>query len=614
MIRGTITDFVLGIDFGTTNSCVCYYQNGLYNLIPNENGNYITKSCIYFNPNSDEILYGDIAYKCKDNINNFKRLLGVKYEDFKKDQSLCYFFKHLHIVADKDDTLQIENEVSIRQGRLCKIVLQYNNRLHEFSIEYIIGLYITHLLKRTREFLNIQNEKINAVITVPVLFTNIQRTMLKSIFELCNINVVRIINEPTAAILPYVINNNESDNTAKSNIENILVIDCGGGTTDFTVIECDHSDTFFEVKYTTGDNFLGGEDITDNMYNYIISKYNFSNKNHQKIRKQCEIAKCLLSYQQNATIYIEDNDTNQQECTAISISRSKFININNDFFKKIRDCIINTTTFIDIDRIVFVGGTTRIPYFSQLCKDIFNTDIIIEKTINQDHVVSMGAALQAYLLTDRERQDNLNVTLLDVLPISLGVETDGGIMTPIISRNSLIPISKTETFTNADCENLIDINIYQGERKFVKDNLFLGTFSIPTRLDDNREWSKRNSIYISITFDINSDGILIVTSKNKQNENVTIEKSVVIDQYIKSKPNVGDKYNLDDYVYNDDYDKIKDSELANKILAKIELNYKYEMYKRIHGDNCDGELLYKLKHMINNFQNYTTEELTNLTF
>ena len=595
----------IGIDFGTTNSCVCYYKNKNYNLIPNENGNYITKSCIYFNPLSDEILYGDIAYKCKDNISNFKRLLGVKYRDFQQDQSLCYFFKHLHIVSG-------------RENDFCEIVLKYNNRLHQFSIEYIIKLYITHLLKRTREFLNIQETyDLHAVITVPVLFTNIQRSMLKSIFELCNIHVIRIINEPTAAILPYVVDVGQLSK-AHAKTENVLVIDCGGGTTDFTVMECDHNDTFFEVKYTSGDNFLGGEDITDNIYNYITSDFdkrqgtftedfdkrqgtfNFSRKS--QIRKQCEKAKCLLSHQQNASIYIEEQQDTGVKDTSISISRSKFININNDFFNKIRNGIRNCIrNCIDsIDRVVLVGGTTRIPYFSQLCKDIFGNDICIENTLDQEHVVSMGAALQAYLLTKEDNNNDLDVTVLDVVPISLGIETDGGIMTPIISRNSFIPISKTETFSNADCEESIDINIYQGERKFVKDNLFLGTFSITTSS------LKRNSVYISVTFDINSDGILLVTSQGKgKGKGKGTDVGIVIDQYIKSKSQA----NNGCYVYEDDYDKIKDSELANKILAKIELNHKYEMYKRLNGDNCDSELVQKLQNMITNFQNYTVEEL-----
>ena len=582
----------IGIDFGTTTSCVCYYTNTNYNLIPNENGNYTTKSCVYFNPLSDEILYGDTAYLCKDNISNFKRLLGVKYSDFQKDQSLCYFFKHLHIVSG-------------RENDFCEIVLKYNNRLHQFSIEYIIKLYIIHLLKRTREFLNLHvTYDLHAVITVPVLFTNIQRSMLKSIFELCNIHVIRIINEPTSAILPYVID--VAGKGVGNQTENVLVIDCGGGTTDFTVMECDHNDTFFEVKYTSGDNFLGGEDITDNIYNYVANSVTNGEGHLDELRKQCEKVKCLLSHQQNASIYREGTRTGG---ASISISRSKFININNDFFNKIRNGIRNCVDHVDrIDRVVLVGGTTRIPYFSQLCKDILGNDICIENTLDQEHVVSMGAALQAYLLTKKDNNNDLDVTILDVVPISLGVETDGGIMTPIISRNSFIPISKTETFSNADCEESIDINIYQGERKFVKDNLFLGTFSLPLQT------TSRNSTYISVTFDINSDGILLVTSKGKGTDKGTddvvkdkgTDKGIVIDQYIKSKGQAA-------YVYEDDYDKIKDSELANKILAKIELNHKYEMYKRLNGDNCDFELVQKFKNMIANFQNYTVEELNQKT-
>lgn len=585
MIQDSI---VLGIDFGTTNSCISYYQNGNYHLIPDEMGNWITKSCIYFNPHTDEILYGDAAYICKDHLHNLKRLLGIRYNDFKKTPTLLYFFKHLHIVSDK-------------QNQFCEIVLQYNNRLHQFSIEYIVKLYIKYLLERTREFLNLSEKSIKSVITVPASFSDISRNMLKNIFISCNIEVINVINEPTAAILPYVIKDK-----AASIIENILVIDCGGGTTDFTVLECDYDDMFFQVQSTSGDNFLGGEDITDNLFNHVVDGRDFQMKMYKKIRKQCEEAKCRLSYNQNAQLYITDE-------YMINISRLKFIDINKTFFDKIKKYIKQTTTDTSIDRIVFVGGTTRIPYFKEVCKDIFG-NISIENTINQDHIVSMGAALKGFLLTKSisNDSDSLDVTLLDIVSMSLGVETNGGIMTPIISKGSMIPISKTETFSNADCEASVDINVYQGERKFVKDNLFLGTFSIPLStpsIDGKIPLSSpsidgtpsvcdipRNSTFISVTFDITSDGLLIVTSRNKVNDTFTTEKSIVVNNYIKKIDE-----NINNYIYDDDYDKIKDSELANKILKSIELTNKYEIYKQ--NKNVDQKGLDEIKNEIDKIKN-----------
>jgi len=583
-MKDTIQNYVLGIDFGTTNSCVCYYENRNYHVIPDEMGNYITKSCIYFNPVSDEILYGDTAYRYKDGISNLKRLLGVTYTDFINDETLCYFFKHLHIVADKNN-------------QFCEIVLTYNNELHKFGVQYIIELYVKYLLQNARQFLNINEQttqKINAVITVPVEFTNIQRTLLKNIFENAGVNVMRIINEPTAAILPYVINDTQIQKN--NEIENILVIDCGGGTTDFTVIECDYDDIFFEVKNTLGDNFLGGEDITNNLVDYVfktISYQDYSIKLHNKIRNSCESCKCSLSYQQNTTMYIDD--------FSIGMSRSKFVNINKNFFDTITDRIENVTRGFEISRIVLVGGTTRIPRFTEICNRLFGKNIPIENTLNHDHVISIGAALQAHLLTDTDKEED-TVTLLDIIPMSLGVETEGGIMSPIISRCSIIPTSKTELFSNSDNDEFIDINVYQGERKFVKDNLFLGTFKIKVPCINQ---IRRNSVIICVTFDINSDGMLIVTSKNKTTNDKFIENetSIVINEYIKT-----DASKHDNYTYSDDYDKIEDSELAHKILAKIELNNVYQILKK-QNDTGKIELLTDIEDVILNFKNYTIKQL-----
>ena len=478
--------------------------------------------------------------------------------------------------------------------------------------------------------------------------------MLKRIFENCHldqslrIKVLRIINEPTAAILPYIFNQ------TKTNSETILVIDCGGGTTDFTVMECDYEDMFFEVKNTLGNNFLGGEDLTNNIVDHICSNFikgEISTKLYNTIRNESELLKCNLSYKQNTTININDQ-------LIVNISRSKFIDINKKFFQQIRKNIQTVSDGFNIDRIVLVGGTTRIPYFSVICKEIFGDTLQIDNTLDPDQVISIGASIQANLLSDKNNKSNktksseiqekeLEFTLLDIIPMTLGVETEGGIMTPIISKGSIIPISKTEIFSNSDDEIVIDINIYQGERKFVKDNLFLGSFKVPltqnaqltqsenssasVKILDLNDKIKRNSIIIEVTFDINSDGMIIVTFKNKTTT-LTNEKSIVINEYIKTKSNSS-------YVYTDDYMKLIDSDLANKILDKIDMNNFYHIIKKLLlkkvisknkillndintneillNDINTNEILLNdqeillsdIKYIIDNFENYTVKEL-----
>ena len=606
---------VLGIDFGTSNTCISYFDGSNYHIIPNEQGKYTTPSCIYFNPTSDEILYGETAYISLQNpcniIYNIKRLIGTSYSEFKNNKELEYFFRHLNIVHDQ-------------KSDYCSITLTYNNVVQTFSIEYICKLFLQHIISYAETYLNQPVQ--SAVITVPVQFTYIQRNILKTTFQDINVFVLRILNEPTAATLAYIHNANDQNeqsankqnaneqnvneqnvneqNVNEQNVnENILVVDCGGGTTDFTVLECDYSDMFFEVKQTCGDIFLGGEDITNNLVNYVLSKSNvcFTTKRVDNIKKQCETCKCNLSFTTKDNIFINENQN-------LCISRPQFISINKVFFDKIKSYLMQIT--FKINKVIFIGGTTRIPHFVTIVRDIFGKDIVIQNKINPDHTVSIGAAIQGYLLTNNvnttetetETGTNLDITFLDIAPMSLGVETIGGIMSPIISKSSILPVSKTQDFTNYnEIDNEIEIRVFQGERRLVKDNLFLGSFKII--LDK----TKKNNVIIQVTFDINSDGILIVTAREKSS--LVNEKMLIITDYLKR---------LDDtYTYSDEFEKIKDSEMSSKILAKIELNNVFQSisYKYFRQQNDIQlnvklqQLLDKISDIIDNFENYTTGDL-----
>ena len=520
---------VVGIDFGTTNSCVSFFDGYHSKVIPNDIGEYTTPTIIAFSTDSDEILYGRMALNVKENftiIDNVKRLIG------------------------SDD--------------LYKIV--YNNEAVTFTINHIIGLYIIYLINVSQTFLR---EKINdVVITVPAYFTNIQRNIIKMSCESIGLNVLRMINEPTSAILAYYEYTSASDSKLNLEAEMLLVIDCGGGTTDFSLVQADYNEMLFEVIDTYGDNSLGGDDITNNIVDYVKNKIKkddsnltFSKKQDRHIKYQCEIAKKVASYNDTMVVYLEniaDKDWN------IKLTQFEFLDINTDFFQKIRSYILSLKDIMDVnspDKIIFVGGTTKIPYFKTICHEIFGNNIIIEDKINPDNIVSIGAAIQGALLTDNVMNKVQNETiLLDITPMTLGIKTVGDIMTPIISRGSIIPTSKTQIFTNSeDFVSSIEIVVYQGDKRFIQDNSFLGSFTI-TDLDSSL---LRGHMYVQVTFTINSNGILSVSAEVNG-----INKTIVVDNYINDHKGQNDKN-----TYVDEYDKIQDLELSNKILAKNELQY-----------------------------------------
>lgn len=559
-----MSSIVFGIDFGTTNSCISYFDGTNYHIITNDYGNYTTPTCIYFSKISDEITFGETALSQSHRngtlITNIKRLLGITYNQYKQNTDLQSFFKNLHVTKDKNTNY-------------CNITLQYNNEIVSFSIEHLVETYINWLIKVGQD--NTKEERVNInsksiVVTVPVEFDHNKRNIMKSCLENIGFKNIKIINEPTAATLAYIYEYKQiKQHTTDENNENILVVDCGGGTCDFTVLETDYTDMYFEVLENIGEPFLGGEDLTNNLMTRVLQRINTNNekielstKITRYLRNACELTKRNLTYRNADIITLENiNDKDYN----ITITRAEFEMCNKTWFDKLQAIITNISEDYTIHKVIFVGGTTVTPKIKTIIETTF-PDVNIYNNINPDYTVSVGAAIQAYLLyKDRGTDPNLDITFVDSLSMTLGVETTGGFMTPIISKNTMLPCSRTETFVTVDEENTIDINVYQGERRFVKDNSFLGTFTI--------ERSNKTKSKVIITFDITSDGLLIVTAQlNESCESGAsdIEKSVVL-HFNK---------NVDDaYCYTDDFDKIDDTDLANLITAKIELNNTFQTTK-----------------------------------
>lgn len=536
-----MSNTVFGIDWGTCYSCISWIDNGKIKVIPNENGEMTSASAIYFDPYSSDILYGNIAKNCKGVFTNLKRLIGKNLENLGELQP---FFVD-HIIVDN------------------KFQVKYNNTITLFSVEELVVLYLSYLKKYATEALDVGKSNFDIVITIPVYYTDIQREITKECATKAGFNVIRIINEPTAAALAYSQTSQNLDNLEE---ENVLVFDCGGGTTDLSIVCMDHKEKFYQVKNVIGNNLLGGEDLTELLYNYFNnsrqSKYN------KNLRKACEQMKCELSYNVTSTVEVGDS--------YITLSQSKFIDLSKVFFDKIKKLIktLLGETKESINRIIFIGGTTRIPFIKDICKSIFGQNILICSDIDPDQTVSIGATTQGAILQNLyQDNDNENTLLLDIIPLSIGIETLGGIMIPIISRNTCIPVTRTREFTNINTDTEIDIHIYQGERKLVCDNFYLTSFKITV------PEAEACSLLIQVTFDINADSIISATAKIKGEENESVIQITKGDQ-----TKITSNINLDEILMNAEEHRLFDSEIANKILMKIELYDSFKKYLGIFHD------------------------------
>jgi len=514
------------------------FKDGEVQIIANDQGNRTTPSYVAWT--DEERLLGDaaknqVAQNPSNTVFDAKRLLGRKFsEKVVQDDIKLWPFR---VVSDgsADDKPVIE--------------IWYQDVLKKFHPEEISSMILTKMKMTAESYLG--QRVAQAVVTVPAYFNDSQRQATKDAGEIAGLQVLRIVNEPTAAAIAYGL-----DSKSKPGEEvNILIFDMGGGTFDVSILAI--QDTVFEVKATAGDPHLGGEDFDNRMLSYCISefrrKHNADPTRNQRairrLRTQCERAKRQLSSQTQVTIEVDSLHDGKD--FSLRMSRAKFEELNVDYFKKamepVSQCLQDSgLPKSKIAEVVMVGGSTRIPKVQQLIQAFFNGKELC-KSINPDEAVAYGAAVQAAIVSGTGTEEVQNMLLLDVAPLSLGLEMAGGMMQKLIERNSTIPTNKSQDFTTAeDYQDYVDIQVYEGERAMCKDNNYLGKFTlkgIPKTL--------RGVPKIKVTFNIDSNGILEVTAEdtkthNKSNIEITNEKGRLSQSQIEKMLEEADKYKDED--------------------------------------------------------------------
>ncbi|XP_078150692.1 heat shock cognate 70 kDa protein-like [Carex rostrata] len=563
-MAGRSGSIAIGIDLGTTYSCVGVWRNDRVEIIANDQGSRTTPSYVAFK--ETERFVGDAAKnEATRNPTNTvfasKRLIGRRFSDpcVQSDKKLWPF------------------KVIEGNGDRPNIIVNYQGEEKQFSAEEISAMILTKMKEVAEAFLGCTVK--DAVVTVPAYFNDAQRQATKDAGLIAGLNVMRIMDEPTAAAVAYGFDTNEVNSPVK---KNVLIFDLGGGTFDVSLLSI--SNSVIEVKATAGDTHLGGEDFDNNMLNHFVEEFRKKERKDissnpralRRLKTACEQAKRILSTTTQTAVNI---DCLYEGIDFYStITRARFEELNADLFEKCMETVTRCHEDAGIDKdnidvVVLVGGSTRIPKVQQLLKDYFNGKELC-KNIHSDEAVAYGAAVHATKLSGRGCEEIRNLVLIDVTPLSLGINVSSGIMDVIIPRNTPVPTQKSLVYsTSIDFQSEIIIKVYEGERAQSEDNNLLGQFSL-----SGIHRAPRGEMKMEVTFKIDSDGILHVSAEEpvsgRKNEITLINREGKLS-----------REEIDRMVCEAESYRMEDEQFKKKVLAKNSLeDYTYRLRKLVKDD------------------------------